>query len=251
MEAVEEVALDEFEFKPVAHDVRLTFSRNWLPQDKELKCLEDIEWKRSCKREAKSIIKKATDLSYFDKWTAGLEEFNRKGDPCKFHLHLRFISSRQTASMRKQFKRWAEDYLHNTRGNVNFMFKAVVIRDETDFFGYPLKQNLSLSLCGGFGEEKLNALHEGAKSQYIKVCEAEQAKLDRTDKKETLFKTVLFQIENTQCTKTKKFIAQNFLQFYIENEYPINSTTIRGYVTQACLYFKLITPDELLGEWGY
>jgi hypothetical protein len=241
---------DAFSFKEVAHDCRLTFSINYKQQDKELKCLEDKNWIKKCKRDARDLIKQALNHGYFFKYTAGIEQYNRKGEPCKLHLHLRFISNKQTASMRKQFKRWCDEMCHTTTGNLNFMFKSCVIRDETDFYGYPLKQNLSLSLCGGFTEAVLNTLHLGAKSQYIKVCEHVQNKMDKTDKKDTLYKTVIHRLERTS-TKTKRSIAQEFLNYYVENELPVNPTTIKGYVLTASLHFKLTTPDELLDDWGY
>lgn len=241
---------DDFSFKDVAHDCRLTFSIDYKPQDKELKCLEDKHWRRRCKKEAQEIIGKAVNHGYFTKWTAGIEQYNRKGEPCKLHLHLRFISNKQTASMRKTFKRWCDEFYHSTTGNLNFMFKSCVIRDETDFYGYPLKQNLSLSLCGGFSEAVLNTLHLGAKSQYIKVCEHVQNKMDKSDKKDTLYKTIIARID-LLVTKTKRTIANEFLKYYIENEYPINPTTIKGYVLTASLHYKLTTPDQLLNEWGY
>ncbi len=247
---VSPLVTEEFSFKDVAHDCRLTFTYNELPQDKELKCLEDNNWILQCRKHSKWIIEKSVNHGYFSKWTAGIEQYNRKGEPCKLHLHLRFLSNKQTASMRKQFKRWAEDLGHNTTGNLNFMFKSCVIRDETDFYGYPLKQNLRHSLCGGFQKAVLDTLHLGAKSQYIKVCEHVQNKMDKTDKKDTLYKTVIFRLEN-KCTKTKRIIAEEFLKYYIENEYPINMTTIKGYVLTASLHYKLTTPDKLLDEWGY
>jgi hypothetical protein len=244
---------DDFSFREVAHDCRLTFSYQDRPQDKDLKCLEDKNWIAQCKRHARHVIDKAVALGYFARWTAGIERYNRKGEACKLHLHLRFISDKQTPSMRKEFKRVIEALGHDTRGNVNFMFKACVIRNETDFYGYPLKMNLNTKLCGGFTVEALNALHMGSKSEYIKVCEHVQKKMDRTDKKDTLYQTIISRISKLDIgvTKTKRVIANEFLKYYIENELPINGTVIKGYVLTASLHFKLITPDNLLDEWGY
>lgn len=244
---------DDFSFKEVAHDCRLTFSYQDRPQDKDLKCLEDKNWLLQCKKHAKMIIEKSVTLGYFTKWTAGIEQLNKKGESVKLHMHLRFMSSRVTANMRHHLCKFIKTLGHDTRGNINFMFKAVVIRDDTDFFGYPLKMNLNTKLCGGFSIETLNALHLGGKSQYIKVCEFHQKKMDRTDKKDTLYHTIISRISKLDktVTKTKRVVANEFLQYYIENDLPINPTTIKGYVLTASLHFKLTTPDALLDEWGY
>lgn len=244
---------DDFSFKEIAHDCRLTFSYQDKMQDKDLKCLEDKNWIAQCKKHSLWVIEKAVSLGYFTRWTAGIEQYNKKGEACKLHLHLRFYSDKQTPSMRKEFKRLFENYGHDTKGNLNFMFKSVVIRDDDDFFGYPLKMNLNPKFCGGFTIEKLNSLHTGYKLKYMLQCEHVQKKMDRTDKKDTLYQTIISRISKLEngVTKTKRIIANEFLKYYIENELPINPVTIKGYVLTASLHFKLTTPDTLLDEWGY
>lgn len=240
---------DEFQFK------ENEFCLRWTPsgQDKELKCLGDKEFLIKVKHHAKKVIEKARQLNYFNKWTAGLEQYNKSGEECRLHLHLRFMSSKQKGSMRRRFVEWLQAYGYDTTGNAHFKFTNTTARTVEQFYGYPIKQNLDYKLCGGFDKNKLTNMHAGSRHEYMLRSQQIQEKLDKMDKKDTLFKTVVFQLqkqyEQNPQSKSSRNIADNFLQYYLDNDIPPNRQTITGYVILAKIKFNLITKDQLLDSW--
>lgn len=234
-------------FSEVAHDFRLTFSG----QSKDLKELEDKTFINMCTQRAQFFVKRCIESSYFTKCTGAIEMLDKRGENCSLHFHLRFYSNKVTQSLRKTFKRWLEeDYDQDTRGNKNFMFKATVVRDKNHFFEYLLKQNLNNKLCYGFAQQQLEEMHRVAKASYYKVVQVNQQKMDNRDNSDTLFQRVMLKLKKTTNLKTRD-IARIFIETYVEEERPINHTTIQGYVTNASLKLGIMSIDELMDKWGY
>lgn len=232
-------------FNDVYYDMRLTFSG----QDKDLTCLEDKEFRNNCKRVAKNIIQDCVTLGYFSKYTGGIEELNKKGESCPLHLHLRFESNKTADSMRRRIKEKLEkEYNQDTLGNKHFMFKAKIVRDYVEFFQYPLKQNLHKYVCGGYTDERLTQMHEVAKSSYMKVIEVNQAKENRKDENDTLFERAY---KKCADCKTQYDIADVFLELYLEENRPINSQIIKGYVLTTALKMNILTKRKYLESLGF
>ncbi len=237
----------EFEFKiqDIAYDLRLTFSS----QDKNLTCLEDKSFRNNCKRISKLLIEDLKRNGYFSKYTAGLEQLNKNGEPCPMHLHLRFESQKNGDSMRRHIKDILEkEFNQDTKGNKNFMFKAKVVRSYEEFYQYPLKQNLYKYLCDGFPDKTIETMHEVAKACYMKVMECNQAKLNRKDDSDTLFERAFKKCEG--C-KTQYEIAEVFLNFYMEENRPINNQVIKGYVVLSSLKLGLISKKKYIESLGF
>ena len=239
----------EFDFEPVAHKMRLTFSG----QDKELKCLDDNKFTSDCYRTYRRVLNRAIEGGYFlnGKYTSGIEKYNKEGNTTWLHVHLHFWSVKQTLSMRKSFKRWFEEEDQDTTGNKNFMFKADIVRDKMHFMQYPLKQNLNKNICGGYTAEQLDVMHEQAQMHYKTIVSFNQQKRDKMDTTDTLFERVIRNIEKTNVAKTRRNIAKAFYQLYIDENRPINKTTIAGYVVNAQVRFKMLSIDEVLDQDGY
>ncbi len=234
---------------PIHYHFRFTFS----DQDKDLECLNNQTFIARCKIIHRSLINKLSQNQYFyfDKFTSGFEVRNKAGENCKAHIHIAFRSTHIKQSMNRTIKRflteeWDQDYI----GNQCYSFKEQHVRNEEEFWRYPLKQGLNRHLCRGFSEDKLKQLHEVAKESYAKVCQVHQAKMDKKDKDDTLFLRVLSKIKKTNDT-SKRAIAKHFYLHYIEEDKPVNRQVIEGYVLNALVKLNLITIDELLDKHGY
>lgn len=228
-------------------DMRLTFSL----QDKNLTCLEDKAFRNNCFRISKCIIEDLKTLCYFNKYTGGIEEMNKCGDTCKMHLHLRYetLCSTKVEDQRKTVKTKLErDYNQDTKGNSNFMMKRIAIDYYDDYFQYPLKQKLNKSLCGGFSEDQLIKWHEAAKSCFIKTMEVNQAKKVKREDNDTLFERVF---QKCKDCKNEWEIANEFLDYYMENNKPINTQIIKGYVLTASLKNGILKKKDFLFSLGF
>lgn len=230
-------------------DFRFTFS----DQDKDLKCLEDKQFIGRSKSIYKALISHLEGLQYFTEniYTSGFEIMNRKGENCRAHIHLRFKSKLIKNSMHRTIKRFLETYEQETTGNKAMMFKTMIVpRNEEEFWRYPLKQNLS-KLQRGFTPTQLTNMHEIAKASYEKTIQVSQSKLDRQDTSDTLFDRVMSKLNKDISPNTTRKVATAFLALYVEENRPINKTTIDGYILNAQIKLGILTQDALLEKWGY
>jgi len=239
--------------EPIAYDLRFTFSN----QDKELECLKNKQFIGRSKTIFSALITKLYENEYFyqNRYVGGFETMNKTGENCKAHIHLRFYSTSIGNTMRRTIKRFLEkEYDEETNGNQSLMFKPKVVRDKLEFMRYPLKQGFNSAWCRGYSNKELELMYETAKDSYLKTVQINQKKMDNHDKDDTLFLRVLSKlkkdIEKNDTKKTPKDIYKAFLETYIEENKPINRTTISGYVINAQVKLNLITIDQLLEEWG-
>jgi len=240
---------DDSGLQPIGYTYRFTFSN----QDSTLECLKDKAFVKRCKMIHRSLISHISKNGYFylGKYTSGFEILNKLGEHCKAHIHIHFKSNHIKESMNRTIKRYlVEDWQQEYLGNASYSFKPKHVRDDDEFYRYPLKQNLDITLCRGFSTDKLQYYHDVAKESYAKVCQIAQAKEDKRDKDDSLFLRVLA-ICKRQNDTTKRAIAQTFLRYYRAEKKPLNQTVIAGYVLLAMLELNIITEDELLDLWQY
>jgi len=238
--------------EPVAYHLRFTFS----DQDKDLNCLEDKQFISRCRAIHKNLIEEFRRLDYIyeDRYTSGFETHNKKGETCPAHLHLIFYSTKNSDSMRRQLKRYLrETYDQQVTGNKALMFKPQVVRNKTELWRYPLKQSLKEELCCGFTSDELKIMHECAKESYLKTVQINQAKSDKSDNSDTLFSRVMSKIQKSEPndTITSRIIAKHFLDLYIEEDRPINISTIKGYVLNASVKLGISSIDDIISIMGY
>lgn len=242
----EEHSVPSSGLNPIGFHYRFTFS----DQDKDLKILADKNFIHSTKLLHRALISKLSDLGYFHlgKCTSGYEVLNKAGEHCKAHLHIAFKSTKVKEHMNKTIKRFMEEWEQEYIGNKSYSFKPQHIRCEEEFWRYPLKQGLDLKLCRGFLEDRLKFLHECAKDSWHKTCQVNQTKMDKKDKDDTLFLRVLSIIKKNNDT-SKRAIYKTFLNYYLEENKPINRQVITGYVLNALVKLNLMTVDQLLDQW--
>lgn len=250
---LEESVENEYEgfaspFSPLHFDYRFTFS----DQDKELKCLDNKQFIGRCKSIHRVLINKMSDNGYFylDKFTSGFETMNKLGESCKAHIHIRFQSTKVKESMNKTIKSLLkDDYSQDYLGNKCYSFKPTHVRDEEEFWRYPLKQSLDTNVCRGFSTAKLTHMHEVAKDSWFKTCQVNLAKRDKRDKDDTLFLRCLADCKKNN-DNTERAITKTMLRRYREEMRPINRQVIQGYAKNAMLDLNVISEDELLDTWG-
>lgn len=238
-------------FLPIPYHLRFTFS----DQDKDLKCLEDKQFISRCKTIHQRLIEKMKENQYFHqhKYTSGFEVRNKQGENCKAHIHICFRSTAVKATIDRCVKRYlADTYDQCVVGNQAKMFKEwTQLRDIDSFWRYPLKQNYNPKVCGGHPREYLELQHQVAKESYAKTVQINQAKLDKKDTNDTLFQRVINKLQKTTDNISRKTIALEFINTYIEEDRPLNRQTITGYTLNACVKLGILTPEALLAEWGY
>lgn len=233
---------------PIGYTFRFTFSN----QDPQLECLKDKAFMKRSQLIHRSLIQQISKNGYFHlgKYTSGFEILNKMGEHCNAHIHIHFKSTHIKESMNRTIKRflteeWDQLYL----GNATYSFKPKHIRDEDEFFQYPLKQSLDRTLCRGFTFEQLQHMHDVAKASYAKVCQVHQSKEDKRDKDDSVFLRVLSKCKKNNDS-SKRAIAKTFIKYYRDEKKPLNQTTITGYVNLAMLELNIITEDQLLDTWN-
>lgn len=235
------------EFRAIPYHFRFTFSG----QDKELKCLEDKQFIARCKTIHKRLIEKMTDLGYFDKEqvTSGFEVRNKKGENCKAHIHICFKSTHVKQSIDRTIKRYLTDtYDQEVVGNQCKMFKEWTnLRCDSSFWRYPLKQKLNINVCNGFPITQLQHWHQVAHECYLKTVEVNQAKLDKSDNSDTLFERVYNQILK-QDIKEQSEVARTFINYYLNENKPLNMQTIRGYTLTTSVKLGILPIETLIQQ---
>lgn len=247
--AIDDMSDTDTPLIPIAYHFRFTFS----DQDKDLKCLEDNQFIGRCRLIWRSLINKLSDNQYFekDKFTSGFEVRNKAGDHCKAHIHIAFKSTHIKQSMNRTIKRLlTEEFDQLYLGNKCYSFKEQHVRNEEEFWRYPLKQGLNLQMCRGFQKDRLEQMHKVASESYQKVCQVHQSKMDNKDNSDTLFQRVL-SICKKNNDNSKRAIAKTFYSYYLEENKPINRQVIEGYVLNASIKLNLMTLDQLLDTHGY
>lgn len=234
-------------FLPIPYHLRFTFS----DQDKDLKCLESKSFINRCKQIHGSLLNKLQPYFYNNQYTSGFEVRNKLGS-CKAHIHACFKSTSLKNTIDKAIKRHLSDtWDQEVVGNHAKMFKEwTQLRDEHKFWRYPIKQVLDPTKCNGFSQEYLEQQHQIGKDTYAIGQEVAQSKLDKRDNSDTLFLRVYSKLKKLKIS-TIRGIADQFIQFYLDEDRPLNKTTIQGYTTLASVKLGLVSKDELLNDWGY
>lgn len=235
--------------EPVAYHLRFTFS----DQDKELNCLQDKQFIARCKAIHRNLIQELRKLDYMyqDRYTSGFETKNKKGETTRAHFHLVYYSVKNSDSMRRKIKRYlADTYDQEVNGNKALMFKPQIVRSKTELWRYPIKQHFDPSLCNGFASDELKIMHECAKESYLKTVQINQAKADKADDSDTLFQRVLAKIQKSgdDTPKSSAQIARHFVALYVEEDRPINTQVIKGYVMNASIKLGLTTIDDIVNS---
>lgn len=222
---------------PIHFKFRFTFSE----QDKTHDYEKNIpRWRTISRNLANKLISQYT----ISKMTGGIETLNKDGDRTWCHLHLHFDAIENRDTIAKYIKRYLTDtYDQTCHGPKSFSLKPEAVRSLDDFYSYAIKQSLDKKLCYGFTDEQLEMSHGIGKGTFLKVQQVRQAKMDKQDNSDTMFERLKKHLEQTQEIKKGKLLIAA-TKFYVEENKPINRTTIMGYVDTYMLQKELITYEE-------
>ena len=202
---------------------------------------------------------------YTTKLVYGVEFKNSRGENTFIHCHIHFISKSSRDTVAKALQRAMDRGNYVFKGSKVFSLKPeVYIRGNNgeNFWRYPLKQIKSESnnkkwcfdRCYGFKVEELEKMRDAAHQQYITAVEINCTKFDNTDKSDTLFQR-LFQVCKKDISEndTKKGLdhfRRQVLKFYVEEDKPLNFTTMSGYAYLLAYKFDSISEEEILKRFN-
>ena len=190
-----------------------------------------------------------------DKLIAGFETKNKHGEFTKPHFHIRFTSGHQKEAMRKALRElWKEIFDVYPSGNSVWKF-TLVIRVENDrkFWQYPLKQYLDWQGLHGppkedeeeyvvdyinVPENEVKEMMLTSNAEWKTTCEVNNAKASRKEEKDTLYDRLEKKLDEGEGT------LEEIIQFYMNENRPINDQTVVGYYNLYRLKRKRLTNSE-------
>lgn len=201
----------------------------------------------------KRMLDELTERLSPEQSVGGYEIKGSNGDYVKPHLHLHFTSNQCKDTVVKSVKRYFLDQ-HDIKliGNQMYYIKIVPFVDNLEkFMRYPIKQyttdvELINAIWRGFNVEAVENMRAAAHAVWLTCCEVNGAKQDRREEKDTLWDRLETKLAKSE---TKNYMEQ-IIQFYIDENRPINNTVITGYYNLWLLKSNAITvktyADKLL-----
>ena len=128
-------------------------------------------------------------------------------------------------------------------------FKEQVVRDWDKYWRYPIKQEYNPKLCFGHDPEYLEIQHQVARESWNIACEINQSKSDKKDTPDTLFQRAL-ELLKKKDSKNIQEITKTIIQLYVDEERPLNKSTIQGYAITAAVKLGTLSVDQLADQWA-
>jgi hypothetical protein len=174
------------------------------------------------------------------KATAGFEVKDKKGEYCRPHFHIHFDSTARKETIQKAMKRRYKDlYDEVLAGNDMYCVKQEPYPDnEVKFYGYAMKQGSYLTF--GIDDDKVKEYAAASSAVYKTTCQINQKKVEAKDQADTLYDRLAIYLGKNGSS------LKNVVQFYLDNNKPINPTTMQGYYWLYQLKSKEITIDEFV-----
>ncbi len=218
--------------QPIYYKFRYTFD-NQNENTINDPSINSFKYKNLC-----HLLKKNLD-KYTDKMTFGIEGFNSKRERTFYHVHFHFSSSHNREAIARSLKRLLQSLDHKCTGVKCFSLKPEVFINETKFFQYPLKQydhdlsdnGLAYKCSTGFSIDEINKMRGAAHASWLVAVEINQGKSDKNgDGGDSLFSRILSRIQKKRnIINYVADIYREIIEVYLEEDKPINLTTIRGY----------------------
>jgi len=210
--------------QPVYMKLRITTSEDvYDPTDEQ-------NWKaadRGGPRRLKNLLEMLEENGFiFSKMTSGYEKKGRTGDWVKPHFHIHFNTMTKRDTIRKSITRWwFKTYEEKLSGNKMWSFQIEPYVVEDKFFCYPLKQAAwqQGAMTKGFNEEEIITMTKAANMTAAIAMEVAIKKNDKKEESDTLYDRLEVALDKGQGT------IGEILTFYMEENKPINDTTIVGY----------------------
>lgn len=193
----------------------------------------------------KHLVEFLTQYMVVHKYTAGVEQLGKDGQPCLKHIHIHFQSHAKRDTIAKQLVRKFIDESDYRKKSQIYSLKAEPEVDPDKFYRYPLKEQPELNdklMYSGFTQEEIVKLHETAHSVRKISYEVNQTK---RDKKEdiTFVEKFCSYLDTTESTDHKSTFL-NLAQFYIDHDKPLNHKQIYDYSYLYLAKKKIITLEQ-------
>lgn len=220
-------------------DLRYTFSDNLAHTDIN-------EMDKYFLKEIREVLKPyIIDNTY----TGGIENKNKLGEPTKKHIHFRFKSNTPIVTIRRQFvRRIFLDRNDFRKLNKNIYYlKAMPEVDDNKFIRYPLKQiidkkGLKDLAVYSMSEDEADTIREIAYSTWKLGQEVNHAKI--ANKEPTTFIERAFHFVEFSGADTYSNIWKKLVEFYVEQDKPLDVNRIKGYSYNYMIKKNLLTIDE-------
>lgn len=182
-------------------------------------------------------------------YTAVVEILDKLGNYTRPHLHLHFVSTKKDDTIRTSLKR--EYFAQNDeilKGNNLYSMKFETFIDDDRFYRYPLKQleTLDTPLNLTPPRQGLDVLRQVALAQWKLGCEINQSKKTKQEPSPDLYQRMCCKIEKPEKPTTKYSVALGMLEFYLNENRPINNQTIQGYIKTYCLQNGIISKEDFV-----
>lgn len=244
-----------------SHDVYYKFRFTFPFQDSETIKQEHRDLKKT---QVTSITKTILDVlvpHYTTKLIYGIEFKNSRNEPTFIHAHLHFTSRSSRDTIAKALQRAMDKGNYLFKGSKVFSLKPEVhVTDK--FWRYPLKQlrpecnnvKWCFDRCHGFTNDELSRMRDIAHEHYKTSVEINVTKSDNKDTQDTLFERLVSSCEKDKSENdTKKgldFYRKKTLQFYVDEQRPLNFSTMSGYAYLLAYKFEAITEDDLVKRFA-
>lgn len=173
--------------------------------------------------------------------TSGYEKKGKTGDYVRPHFHIHFDTLTKKDTIRKALvNKWKRDRDEKLSGNKMWSLQLEPYVVEDKFFCYPLKQQREDKPppSVGFSEDDIRAMTKAAVMTAAVATDVAVKKQARREESETLYDRLEAALDKKEGT------VGDILTFYMEENKPINDTTIVGYYNLYRLKRQRITIDE-------
>ena len=186
-------------------------------------------------------------------WTFGAEFLNKAAQNTFFHFHIHFSSFTKPDAMRKCIQRAMQDKGFQCSGVKVYSLRPELVVDTAKFYRYPLKQyalpivedSALVTNSKGFTVEQLEEMRIAAHAIWTTGVQVQGNKENKEFPDNTLFERALATIKHDGNIKSTKQVLVRLIQFYVDEDRPINVQTIKGYTLTIGLKLGFITSDQL------
>lgn len=182
-------------------------------------------------------------------YTGSIENKNKLGEDTKTHIHFRFTTETPIVTIRRQFvRRMINEYNDFRKLSKNIYYiKAIPEVDEDKFWRYPFKQintkmDLNRYAIYSMSEEEADKHREVAYSTWKLGQEINHAKI--ANKEPTTFIERAFHYVQVSGADKYSSIYKSLIQFYVEQDKPLDANRIKGYTYNYMLKENILTIDE-------
>lgn len=190
--------------------------------------------------------------------TLGIESRNKYGETIKRHFHYNFYypandkeTKKWVETHRRAIQRYNEKKGDDKRGKGYYSLTVQEVDDRDRWLRYPYKQYecwTDLPIVQGIcppEDFNVNIQWEIAHEEYVRDMAFLSRKREAADRRETTFQKILSLIEEEKRVfRTKESIFEFVLDYYMQNEIPVERHKIRSIIDSIALRQGVMSREE-------